>query len=352
MGIQYRDYMHDNEGAGFFRGARFSGRDMVKTLIIVNAIVFVLQTVFTYSYSEEEITRLVNETFQDPKVVEATRDLSPAELKHWKDETRQSLRLHRGSYFERWFALDPEAVFWGQVWRLTTYDFLHDSHSIWHIVFNMWLLWIVGRKVESRDGPDEFLAFYLIAGIVSGICFLLWGLLLGDLAPAIGASGAVAAVVVVYAMRWPMDEFRFFGIFPVPAYILALLAALMDLHPMLRQIGGHHYADGVAHSAHIGGMLFGVFYVRRRWHLTSWLAQIFSRNWLKRRPRVRIVRPEPEDFRPAGKVTRPVIRREEISARVDELLAKIAEHGTASLTQEEQDFLAQASRLYRDRSSS
>src|SRR5690606_2354324 len=112
----------------------------------------------------------------------------------------------RSMILERWFALIPEAVLHGQIWRLTTYDFLHDTGEIWHLVFNMWLLWLAGRRVQDKYGSAEFLAFYLVAGILSGAFFMFWGMLTHSPGIAIGASGAAVAVMIVYAMNWPHEK--------------------------------------------------------------------------------------------------------------------------------------------------
>lgn len=312
MGIQYRDYMRDD--ASPFGATGWRGRSMVQTLIIVNAVVFVLQTI-------------------------TTRDIPISEFEYVRE-----------SFVEAWFQLDPAKVLQGQIWRLTTYDFLHDTYSIWHLVFNMWLLWLAGRDLEIVYGPKEFLAFFLISGAVSGLCFMLWGLYFQDLSPAIGASGAVSAVMVAYAAKWPDKTWLIFGVIPVPVYVLAAISALSDLHPMLLQLGGNGGAgDGIAHSAHIGGMVFGLLYVQYNWYLSGWFKGLPRMNWLQRRPRVRLHRPPTDDLPPRREpATVPSrTRKEEVAERVDELLAKIGEQGEASLSDEERAFLAEASRLYR-----
>ncbi len=76
-----------------------------------------------------------------------------------------------------WFtdALDltVSGVLHGQVWRLLTYAFLHDTQSIWHILFNMLFLWWFGSDVEDLYGPREFLAFYLTAAFLGGVAYFL-----------------------------------------------------------------------------------------------------------------------------------------------------------------------------------
>jgi membrane associated rhomboid family serine protease len=316
MGIQYRDYMRD-DASRRFGYAGWQGRSMVQTLIIVNAVVFVLQTVVTYPVEVPEYGVIYE------------------------------------SYLESWFALDPGKVLQGEIWRLTTYDFLHHTGGIWHILLNMLVLWMAGRDLEAVYGPREFLAFYLTAGVVSGIGFMLWGLYFGNLTPAIGASGAVTATMVVYAVKWPDRTWMIMGILPVPAWALAVFSALSDLHPMLLELGRRgDFRDGIAHSAHLAGMAFGLLYAQRNWHISGWVDLLPRFNWLKRRPKVRLHRPPADDLPPRREpVAAPSrARKEEVSERVDELLGKIAEQGEASLTDEERAFLADASRLYRSKS--
>ena len=92
-----------------------------------------------------------------------------------------------------------KVVFHGEIWRLLTYAFLHDTRDFLHILFNMLLLWWFGSDIEDMYGPREFLAFYLVSAVVGGVAFTVVHLIdfSGDLC--LGASGAVTAVLVLYA---------------------------------------------------------------------------------------------------------------------------------------------------------
>jgi membrane associated rhomboid family serine protease len=251
------------------------------------------------------------------------------------------LQMLGGVRFEAWFMLDPEAVLHGQVWRLTTYDFLHDRFGIWHILFNMYILYITGRDLEARRGSREFVAFYLVAGVISGAIFCLWSIFLGHVSPAIGASGAVSAVMIVYALTHPHEVWRIWGILPIPVWVIAALTVILDLHPMLLQLSGEAFDDGVAHSAHIGGIVFGALYQRNNWRISGWQPRASGgrsrfRNPFKRSPRLKVHQPTSQaDSR--------------FDVRVDELLDKVAKQGEASLTPEERSVLIEASRRARDR---
>jgi membrane associated rhomboid family serine protease len=308
MGIYNRDYLREDYGRS---GGAWAGADVIKWLIIVNVAVFVLQVVWTRPATPEE--------FGLPSG-------SPAD------------HLPRFPVIDDWFALDRTAIFGGQVWRLLTYEFLHSRYDVWHLFFNMLFLFWAGRKVEDYYGPREFLLFYLAAGIISGILSVFWYEGMGSPGwSAVGASGAVAAVVIVYALHWPYDVWRIFFIIPVYAMWIAIFAAIYDVYPMLLQLGGDPSYDGVAHSAHVGGMLFALVYQRRNWRLEPLMSRIRFADVKRRlRPKAKLRVYQPES---------PV----DLDTRVDELLAKVAQHGEASLTDAERAELVEASRRYRNR---
>lgn len=252
------------------------------------------------------------------------------------------VQLLLGEGFTAWFDLDPAAVWHGELWRLCTYDFLHSRESPWHILWNMYILYVTGREFEQRRGSRELVAFYLLAGVLSGVLFVLWSLGLGHVSPAIGASGAVVAVMIVYALTYPRQIWYFFGVIPVPIWVIAGLTVILDLHPMLLELSGERVADGIAHSAHMGGILFGALYWKKNWRVTNWLPAArpgSGRRWFERRPRLKIHRESTP------------VHDDRFDRRVDELLNKVAREGEASLTDEERSILIEASRRARNRMS-
>jgi len=297
MGIESRDYIRDTDhGPSNWERAR--GWSAVTWIIVINVVVFVMQLMF------------------------ARQGLSQA----------------------LW--LKPELVLQGQVWRLLTSAFLHSDQDVFHILFNMYVLHQFGREVETLKGSKEFTVFYLTAALLSGVAFVLWGLVLRDLTPAVGASGAVSAVVIVFAMFWPNRQVLMFLFIPMKIRTLAILVVLYDLYPMVKQISGGAVNDGIGHSAHLAGYVFAFIYVRQNWNLSSWLPGMSGwagrlRNPLRRRPQLRVHRPDSEAEIPIDDFA--------FNDRVDALLAKIAEQGEASLTPEERELLAEASRRARNR---
>src|SRR5437016_6274991 len=129
MGIYDRDY-YRREGQSFL-GSLTERGTVCKWLVGINVVCFLLQMLTT---------------------------------RHVNGQT--------SSWFTDALILDVQAVLHGEVWRLLTYAFLHTTASLWHIVFNMLLLYYFGRDVEDWYGPREFLAVYLVAAVLGGGAFL------------------------------------------------------------------------------------------------------------------------------------------------------------------------------------
>jgi len=233
-----------------------------------------------------------------------------------------------------------------QLWRVLTYAFCHDTGTLWHIVGNMWFLWICGSQIEPIYGSREFLRFYLTSAVLSGMAFLIFELAVGRDAPLLGASGAVMAVTMVCAMYYPTMKIIFMFVLPIELRWLVALYVVFDTYPLLSELGGRHVLDQVAHATHLGGLLYGYLYKRFDLRYTRLLAG-WSWPQLKRLART-AARRKPDSVRiyepPEDRVPTP-----ELSRRVDEILAKISAEGESSLTDSERDLLKEASRRYKKR---
>ncbi|MDX2118662.1 MAG: rhomboid family intramembrane serine protease [Planctomycetota bacterium] len=136
-------------------------------------------------------------------------------------------------------------------WRLFTYGFIHGGS--WHLIGNMLALWVFGASVEDRLGRIGYLALYLTGLVAAGLAHIFT-----DRAPAIGASGAVAAVSGAFFVLFPRTRVRVFmvffmiGIVEIPAMWFIGAAVFLDL--ISQQFGG----DDVAHAAHLGGYALGM----------------------------------------------------------------------------------------------
>ncbi len=139
--------------------------------------------------------------------------------------------------------------FW---WQPLTYMFVHSGWS--HFIFNMLALVMFGLAVERTIGSLEFLVYYFVCGILDGIISLLLYFFSGTNTLLVGASGAIYAVLLAFAVLYPRSILRIWGIVPVPAPLLVILYAVIELVS--------HFAGGgsVAHLAHLVGFALGGLY--------------------------------------------------------------------------------------------
>lgn len=151
-------------------------------------------------------------------------------------------------------ALSPRGVMSGYLWQLFTYMFAHGG--IMHILFNMLALFFFARSLEARLGTPEFLLFYFICGIGSGLITTLFYLLSGYNIYLIGASGAVYGVLLAFATEFPNARIFIFGIIPVKAPFLVLGFAVLEVINQISLRG----SSNVAHLAHLAGFAIAYFY--------------------------------------------------------------------------------------------
>lgn len=242
--------------------------------------------------------------------------------------------------------LRPSAVlFHGQVWRLITSGFCHDPRSLWHIAFNMMCLWSFARTLELEDGSKEFCAFYFASLFVSSLTYVFLGWFLQRDNPAVGASGAVVAVVTLFALRYPRAPVYLFVV-RIEAFWLIILYLAYDLLPVLWQLQGDPSSDGVAHACHLGGLAYAFLY----WHFDL---RLKNRSWpnprrfFRRRPKLRLYDEPPPRSEPRHSPPPP--DSASLQAQVDEILTKINRDGIDSLTADERRTLEEASRRYREK---
>ena len=175
------------------------------------------------------------------------------------------------------FALHYVKSFNFKPWQAVTYMFLHSPGNFFHLLFNMFALWMFGSTLENLWGPGRFLTFYLLCGIGAAVVHMgaLWydisqiaplfkqGLISPEQydmflnVPTMGASGAVMGIFAAFAYTFPNSEMLILPIpFPIKAKWALLGLALMDL------FGGiSSEQSGIAHFAHLGGAAFGIILV-------------------------------------------------------------------------------------------
>jgi membrane associated rhomboid family serine protease len=242
----------------------------------------------------------------------------------------------------------PGRVLSGEVWRLATPLFLHIG--IFHIFCNMLILYWAGSRMEEVYGPGEFLAIYLIGGVFAQAVYLLAQLAgVAPPTPSIGASGAVTAVMVLFAFHYPRQQVLLFFVIPMPIWVLVIAYVGLDALGALGGGGGR-----VAYWVHLGGALFGVLYFQTGFRFGR-LIPGGRRGAARARPALRVVPAEPEEepAEPVGaaveSLPRPKGVDEHLEAKLDQVLEKVSKHGQESLTSEEREILFKASELYKKR---
>jgi membrane associated rhomboid family serine protease len=137
-------------------------------------------------------------------------------------------------------------------WQIVTYAFLHDPRNLSHIAFNMLGVYMFGAEIERYVGPLRLLACYFAAVITAAIAQLIVPPLLGaPPAPALGASGGVFGLLLAYALMFPHRKvIPLIPPIPMPAWLFATLYAAAEL-----LFGVTGTLSGVAHFAHLGGMI-------------------------------------------------------------------------------------------------
>lgn len=143
-------------------------------------------------------------------------------------------------------------------WQVLSYAFLHGGPM--HIAFNMLALWMFGRELEALMGSKRFLAYYLVCVVGAAVVQLTVAQLQGLVYPTIGASGGVFGILLAYGIAFP-NRMIMLLIPPIPmrAKYFVVLYGLLELY-----LGVSGNAPGIAHFAHLGGMLFG-FLLLRYW---------------------------------------------------------------------------------------
>jgi membrane associated rhomboid family serine protease len=385
VGLESRDYVRDGSYTSRLAGWGMEPfTPVVKYLIILNVIVFLLQIFVTRTpepeaeQSKESLRDWQNEMQLKAREVQKASDAvidARAAVKQAKGDAAETEKLkadlaqkeahlkqvqkefekaneeiaqryaevgygfgNRSSIVQEWLELSPDKVKRGEVWRLLTAAFCHHRFMIWHIFFNMLMLYWFGTRLESMYGSREFLLFYLVAAICGSAAYVALAWYTGSNTPAIGASGAVMGVMMLYVIYYPFERFMVFWVIPVPLWALLSLYVLYDVHPVLLALAGDRFFTGVAHAGHLGGLLFGFLY----WRFGLRLEAVFGQKWKGTRiPRRR----KAEPFREPVILSYP--KPDALSERVDEVLKKISEHGKESLTDEEREVLIQASARYR-----
>jgi len=219
-------------------------------------------------------------------------------------------------FFFEWFSVYPTSVGRSlQLWRLITYQFLHDGP--WHLFVNMLALFFFGPMLERSWGGRKFLVFYLLCGMTGGIVYpllVLAGWL--DAAYLVGASGSILGMLAAGAILFPNLTVYVWGIFPLRLITLAIIFAGISIITLLRP---DRSANAGGEAAHFAGMVTGAIYVLSQ----SWRAKL--------RLKIR-----------GGGWEKKMAAQRKLQVEVDRILQKVHDSGIHSLTAQEKRILKKA----------
>jgi membrane associated rhomboid family serine protease len=212
----------------------------------------------------------------------------------------------------RWLAFDSGAGT-ARPWTVVTYMFVHGG--FWHILSNLWLLFLFGPRVEEALGTRRFVFYYLWCGLGGWLAHLLFAAHGGYL---LGASAAVLGVLLAYAVRWPDDEVQVFPLFISirVRWLVAFLAAINLLFGITTATTG----APVAYLAHLGGLASGAVFLWAVW--APGLDRV--------RQRVSSVPDEPEE--PPRAIPRSPGRSRERTSEADEAVTRSKAAAASSAT--------------------
>ena len=212
------------------------------------------------------------------------------------------------------FGLVPKLV-WSQlkIWQPFTYMFFHGD--IWHVLINMFVLWMFGSELERVWGKKNFLRFYFITGVGSGLATMLFGL--QSTIPIVGASGAIYGVLLAYGVMFPNRTVYLYGIIPIKSIWFVIGIGVVAFFSSFNNV------TNISHLTHLFGMIIGYLYLKRPVHFRSLWFSVF-----KKVLEYRIQNQE-------EKISQSV----EIERDLNSILDKINREGFKSLTQEEEERL-------------
>ena len=366
MGIAERSYSRDEptRGGGAFRFRGVSAWSITTWIIAINVAVFVIDAFLSQHglpvyRSDTKLVEVLPAQTDESEAYFALDQLGrPVETSPRVVGTLvHKLVLERGTtrlVATRDFVVRPPLEALGhfstyrgfgrlEVWRLVTFQFLHDHSSIMHLAFNMFGLFIFGRIVEDTLGRRKYLAFYLVSGIFGGLLFLILNLvgvvfhahLPGALAvdartQLIGASAGVFGVIMACAYIAPKMLVRL--LFPPISMTMRTMAYAYLALAVFNLLRSGQNAGGDA--AHVGGAIAGAYFIRNSHLLLDFFDVLGDSR--KKQPRRPVA---PRRPKPPAEVARRV--REE--ARIDAILAKVSDKGLNSLTAKEKKLLARDS---------
>lgn len=248
------------------------------------------------------------------------------------------IRLPHGDLF----ALSVDGLRHGYVWQLLTFQFMHGG--ILHLLFNCLAIFMIGRDVEEAVGRRSFLTLYFASGIIGGLIQVLVTVLLAGRfsTPVVGASAGAFGLVAAFAMLFPERPLTILLFLFLP---ITMRAKFLLIGLALIAVAGIAFPhDTIAHAAHLGGMITGMFFVR---YVIHWHWQWPHLNKPARRNVRRLVKvpsAKSSTWNSARQNDDDLPPDEFLAKQVDPILEKISAHGLQSLTDRERRILEAARR--------
>ena len=231
---------------------------------------------------------------------------------------------------------------WGRlfIWQPVTYMFVHGG--FWHIFINMFILWMFGKELETIWGKKEFLKYYFVTGIGSGLITLIFSLT--SQIPVVGASGAIYGLLVAFGMMFPNRNIYLWFLIPIKAKYLVVI---MGLVTFFSTFSGQQ--SNVSHLTHLGGLLIGFLYMYFKGvDINIPSINIPKLNIKFKNPFNKIIKKV--DKQESGSIDRDKYESDEtLKERMNEILDKINREGYESLTQQEKQTLYLASHYFADK---
>ena len=231
----------------------------------------------------------------------------------------QSISSSEMMFFSN-FGLVPKLV-WSQlkIWQPFTYMFFHGD--IWHVLINMFVLWMFGSELERVWGKKNFLRFYFVTGVGSGLGTMIFGL--QSMTPVVGASGAVYGVLLAYGVIFPNRTVYLYGIIPIKSFWFVIGIGVIAF------ISSFNNVSNISHLTHLFGMIIGYLYLKRPIQIRTIWFSIF-----KKVLEYRIQKQE-----------KKISRSFETEKDLDFILDKINRKGFKSLTKDEEERLYKNSKV-------
>ena len=253
--------------------------------------------------------------------------------------------------------LDVNRTLDGEVWRIVSYALVHHPWNIFHIIVTLVFLVWIGHQVEDLYGSKEYLAYFFVGTLLGGVAYLIIGAITGNSPPLRGPSGAVTAVLVLFALHYPTRTMSFRFFIPIPVWLYVVIYAGVDIFGLA---GGH--VNPALVSVHLAGAAFAFVYHTYTLRILNLLPGARTTEQVSRRrpqPRLRVTRdvPEPEPAAATSSVGAAGVKAasgtslvdEHLEAKLDEVLEKVTKFGKESLTDGEREILLRASEIYKKR---